>query len=390
MRFAVIEPVYTVVLRCHAVKTGCNMLKFKGDWLNKSGKAGYGFHGSMPPGIEQAGYERNGSNKHMSSVFDGENRMQPLVQVIIPTYKRPGLFKEALLSVLAQSYRNIVIFVTDNSDDEDTKTLIRPFLEMDQRITYEHHPEYTEQDNWNRGMEMTRPDAEYINWLMDDDLFFPTKIEEMVNIFQENEGLSLVSGSRLHIDLQGNPIQSLGTPNLPVKQDTRFPGAQAAVSILKNQCNYIGEPTTAMIRRECLLDGSKLGWTGREGRYFLSDLPTWLHALEQGDLYFLKKPLSAFRLHEEQVGKRLSFIIRLQGTWAYLIHHAITTGTFLTNERDIRETVVTWLENTSSVLRHAEATGYAGEDLCALQTIFSDMESSKETLEGMRGFRIQT
>lgn len=44
-------------------------------------------------------------------------RYKPLVSVIIPTYCRPKLFKIALYSVLNQTYKNIEIFITDNSPD---------------------------------------------------------------------------------------------------------------------------------------------------------------------------------------------------------------------------------------------------------------------------------
>ena len=315
---------------------------------------------------------------------------EPLVQVIIPTYNRPSLFKEALLSVLAQTYRNLSIFITDNSDNEETATLIRPFLELDARITYEHHPEFNEQDNWNRGMEMTRSDAEYVNWLMDDDLFFPAKIADMVEAFQTHEGLALVSGTRLHIDLSGRPIQNLGSPNLSVPADTRFSGTEAGASILKNQLNFIGEPTTALIRREFLLEQHRLGWTGHEGRYFLSDIPTWLHALEHGDLYFMKKPLSAFRLHDKQVGKQLRFLISLQSTWAYLIHHAATNGIYLTTGNDIRTALQNWTGNTSSLFKHADSVHYHGEDRDALQVIFDHMKSAAEDIRLLSGFTVQS
>ena len=317
-----------------------------------------------------------------------QNNAEPLVQIIIPTYKRPALFKEALLSALAQTYKNIRIFITDNSDDDETELLMRPFLELDPRITYEHHPEYNEQDNWNRGMEMTDPEAVYVNWLMDDDLFFPTKIAEMVAAFQSHKNLSLVTSSRLHIDLNGQPIPDLGTPNLPVSGDTLIPGSGAALSILTEQCNYIGEPTTPLIRRDCLLNGHDLGWTGKEGRYFLSDIPTWLHVLEHGDLYFIKKPLSAFRLHGTQVGKKMHFIISVQGTWAYLIHHAVTAGIYLTAEDDIRRTLEEWLKGTAAALAHADNNGYTGEDVDTMRSVYENMKAALDDSSQMHSFSV--
>ena len=314
----------------------------------------------------------------------------PLVQIVIPTYNRPGLCKEALLSVLVQTYKNLRIAITDNSDNEDTKAMIGPFLELDPRITYEHHPDYQEQDNWNRGMELISPDAVYVNWLMDDDLFFPTKIEEMVSVFQNNEGLALVAGTREPIDIQGNVLEQYRSMNLPVTQDTRYEGIQAGRSIFTGLYNYIGEPTTPLVKKDCLLDGYRLGWTGEEGRYFLSDIPTWLHVLEHGDLYFMKKPLSAFRLHDTQAGKNLRFLIKLQGTWAYLIVHAVATKTYLSREEDIQKTLRLWTHNAGEVLEQAVATHYRGEDYDAFLRIFTDMEACLQDIGRLQTVHIQT
>lgn len=63
---------------------------------------------------------------------------EPLVSVVIPTYSRPGYFRQALDSVLAQTYRNLDIFITDNSKDERTKLLMEEYLAKDSRIKYEY------------------------------------------------------------------------------------------------------------------------------------------------------------------------------------------------------------------------------------------------------------
>ena len=58
----------------------------------------------------------------------------PLVTVIIPTFNRPKFFREALESALNQTYRNIEIFVSDNSTDDATERLIQDYLARDTRI----------------------------------------------------------------------------------------------------------------------------------------------------------------------------------------------------------------------------------------------------------------
>ncbi|MBQ9478233.1 MAG: glycosyltransferase, partial [Selenomonadaceae bacterium] len=103
----------------------------------------------------------------------------PLVSIIIPTFQRPHFFKIALESVINQTYRNLDIFITDNSHNDETAKLMQPYLAKDKRITYEWHDEFDAGDNWTNARRHLHPDAEYINWLMDDDVFMLDKIEKM-------------------------------------------------------------------------------------------------------------------------------------------------------------------------------------------------------------------
>ncbi|MDY6350537.1 MAG: glycosyltransferase, partial [Selenomonas sp.] len=74
--------------------------------------------------------------------------LYPLVSVIIPTYQRPDYFRQALASAAGQMYRNLDIFVTDNSHNEETKRVYEKCFADDSRIRYEHHPEYDMWGNW--------------------------------------------------------------------------------------------------------------------------------------------------------------------------------------------------------------------------------------------------
>ena len=57
-----------------------------------------------------------------------KNKRLPLVSVLIPTKNNPQLFELALNSVLNQTYKNIGIIVSDESNNDDTERLIQPYL----------------------------------------------------------------------------------------------------------------------------------------------------------------------------------------------------------------------------------------------------------------------
>ena len=93
----------------------------------------------------------------------------PLVSVIIPTFNRPKYFKEALESVLNQTYRHFEIVISDDGTNDETEQLIQPYLEKYPCIKYFRNRGFTSHDNWNFLRAYNNPDAEYVNWLLDDD-----------------------------------------------------------------------------------------------------------------------------------------------------------------------------------------------------------------------------
>ncbi len=270
----------------------------------------------------------------------------PLVSVVIPTWCRPEYFKIALDSVLAQTYRNLDIFITDNSPDDRTEKLMRPYLKKYPWIQYEHHPEYAAFDNWGAAITYNNPRAEYVNWLMDDDIFMPEKIAEMVSCYLFNPGVTLVTSYRQLIDADGNLLPDKESTAPIAEQTKRFPGKYLGNQTLTQIGNFIGEPTTALIPKKLMKNG-KLGWTGTEGRYLLSDVPTWLNLMEQGDVIYIRKPLSQFRQHPGQEQKSFGTVFRVMINWAINIRYAWERKVFLENEWDLRTAIFNWVKTAA-------------------------------------------
>lgn len=113
-----------------------------------------------------------------------------LVSVIIPSYKRYSMLKEAIKSVLSQTYNNFeLIIVLDSYPDSKVNNLSLLF-NKDKRLKLLKGNKLGGAKARNIGIDSARGD--YIAFLDDDDLWKKTKLEEQVKCFNNNPNAILV------------------------------------------------------------------------------------------------------------------------------------------------------------------------------------------------------
>ena len=124
------------------------------------------------------------------------------VAIIIVTHNRAGLLREAIESVLAQTYPHIEITVVDNGSTDDTGAVVN---------AYAGRVRYFKQDNQgvaaarNVGIEVSTGD--YVGVLDDDDTYLPTKIERQVAILDAHPELGLVHCRYVSTDPNGKGLE---------------------------------------------------------------------------------------------------------------------------------------------------------------------------------------
>ncbi|GLV65191.1 glycosyl transferase [Bacillus mycoides] len=224
----------------------------------------------------------------------------PLVSILIPTFNRPHYFKIALESALAQTYSNIEIIVGDDSTNDATEILMkRHYLPNYKNITYIRNSATLGQFN-NSLMLLEQSNGEYINFLMDDDIFYSNKIEKMMFYFQQDldRNLALITSYRTWINDNGEIIEQHPSMKRLYDEDTLLNGTDFGNRMLIKGQNIIGEPTIVLFRKHLLtepfgtLNGRKYGCS--------VDMASWISLLSKGDAMYITEPLSSFRLHTGQ------------------------------------------------------------------------------------------
>ena len=99
------------------------------------------------------------------------------VTVFIPTYNRAGLLPHAIAGVLAQTYDDFRLIVSDNASTDETPNVVASF--DDPRLEYVRQPEnlgLLGNHNWF----LERVESDYALILPDDDLVYPDMLERTV------------------------------------------------------------------------------------------------------------------------------------------------------------------------------------------------------------------
>lgn len=172
-----------------------------------------------------------------------EKGTEPLVSVIIPTFKRPDTLDRAVNSVLNQTYSNIeVIVVDDNNPDTEGRVLTETKMaqfDNEPRVKYIKHPN-NKNGSVARNTGAKEAFGEYLAFLDDDDEYIPVKIASQVKRLQELPEEYAVCYSRFYINKGNNkPFLSSENREGDLYFDTltrRFPIAAGSNLLIKKAC----------------------------------------------------------------------------------------------------------------------------------------------------------
>lgn len=138
----------------------------------------------------------------------------PLVSVIIPTFNRPDMLRDAINSVLKQTLQDLEIIVV-NDAGEDVSGIIHSF--NDNRIKLIRHPV-------NRGLASARTtgiknaSGQYIALLDDDDIFYPDHLETAVGELGETQRVVYTDAVRATYQKKGDGYE-LADKKTPYSMD---------------------------------------------------------------------------------------------------------------------------------------------------------------------------
>jgi len=223
---------------------------------------------------------------------------KPLVSICIPTHNRPDFLKQALQSALNQTYKNIEIVISDNSDNDETQKYVDSM--KDKRINY-----YRSASNLafflNINMAAQFAHGTYIKYLLDDDLLKPDCVSKMVKVLEQNPKVGVVMA----------PLEIINEKSLPIQPRFYFFKKMKYLYKYTNKDLYIQKekimndflttiypcciPTGIMFRRSLFRSVKGLNRIFK----YISDLELCMNFATKMDFFYINEFLSSWRYSQQ-------------------------------------------------------------------------------------------
>lgn len=130
--------------------------------------------------------------------------MKPKVSVIMPAYNAEKYIKEAVESVLNQTYKNLELLIIDDCSKDRTFELMKCIAQKDSRIRiFRNEENLGVADTRNRGFELA--DGEYAALIDSDDIWRREKLEKQIAVIEEKKA-DLVYCSYAFINEKGQSM----------------------------------------------------------------------------------------------------------------------------------------------------------------------------------------
>src|ERR1051326_2036095 len=111
------------------------------------------------------------------------SNQKPRVSIGLPVYNGQQFLEEAINSLLAQTYSDFELIISDNASTDATEQICRAHAAADPRIRYYRNDKNRGPVwNLNRVFELAR--GELFKWAAHDDVCAPTLVERCVEVLE--------------------------------------------------------------------------------------------------------------------------------------------------------------------------------------------------------------
>ncbi|BAY48508.1 glycosyl transferase family protein [Scytonema sp. HK-05] len=144
---------------------------------------------------------------------------QPRLSIGLPVYNGEKFIKEAIDSLLAQTFEDFELIISDNASTDKTEEICRAYAAKDQRIRYYRNQKNIGcAPNFNRVFKLSS--GEYFKWVAHDDLHAPDFLTKCIEVLDQDPSIILCHSKVYFIDEHGKFLQNY---DIQLKTDSLKP-----------------------------------------------------------------------------------------------------------------------------------------------------------------------
>lgn len=223
----------------------------------------------------------NSMSQNISNLNVSDN---PLISVVIPVYNGENYLREALDSVLAQTYTNYEIIVVDDGSTDNTWNIIQSYGDKVRGFKKENGGVSTALN-----YAITQMKGEWFSWLSHDDLWLPEKLEKQVLWMEQHAGCGLYYSGYYTMNATTHIVTKFPCFQFKSGKDLRY--------LVRD--NYISG-ISVLIHRDCFSLCGKFC----EKYRCVQDYDLWIRIALQYPISGQNELLAISRVHSAQVGVR--------------------------------------------------------------------------------------
>jgi len=147
---------------------------------------------------------------------------KPRVSIGLPVFNGENYLKQALDSIMAQTYTDFELIISDNASTDRTAQICKEYANRDPRIRYyRNEKNLGAARNFNYVFELSK--GEYFKWAAHDDIIAPDFISKCVEVLDNDDSIIVCSSKAKFINNYGEIIAYYIIPsektNSPKPQD---------------------------------------------------------------------------------------------------------------------------------------------------------------------------
>jgi len=209
-----------------------------------------------------------------------------MISIVMPSYNSSAFIREAIDSLISQTYPRFELLVCDDGSSDDTQEIVREMAARDSRIRLIVNRHGGVSRNCNVGLREAR--FPWIARLDADDVAVPDRLEVQIRAAERNPEVICWGGGARLINRQGRMLR--GAQLGPVNEN-EFQALRRSGKVI-----YILGPTVMFRRDDALaVGGYDPRFDGAEDIELLSRLAC------RGSLRTLPKVLTLYRIHGQSV-----------------------------------------------------------------------------------------